>query len=138
MSNDLLISESFKATIIFFKVRVVRWGPAQPSCVQGQVATEHAARHCSSASSLQREALVAVQCASQPRQIYYLFVSVPVAPITQLVTCTCQTMLCSWSGVCSALFLTQINVLSLSEFGKEAKVSQLSPQKGEWRGRSRL
>lgn len=68
------------------------WGPAELSRVQGQVAAEHAARHCSSASSLQREALVAVQCASQPRQIYYLLASVALAPITQLVTCACQTL----------------------------------------------
>lgn len=68
------------------------WGPAELSRVQGQVAAEHAARHCSSASSLQREALVALQCASQPRQIYYLLASVALAPITQLVTCACQTL----------------------------------------------
>lgn len=68
------------------------WGPAELSRVQGQVAAEHAARHCSSASSLQREALVAVQCASQPRQIYCLLASVALAPITQLVTCACQTL----------------------------------------------
>lgn len=47
-------------------------------------------------------------------------------------------LLCSWSGVCSALFLTQINVLSLIAFGKEAKVAQLSPQKEEWKGGSCL
>lgn len=114
------------------------WGPAELSCVQEQVGAEHAARHCSSASSLQREALVAVQCASQPRQIYDLLASVPVAPITQLVTYACQTLLCTWGGVCSALFPTQISVLSLSTFGKEVKVAQLSPQKEEWRGRSCL
>lgn len=114
------------------------WGPTQLSCAREQVAGEHAARHCSSASSLQREALVAVQCASQPRQIYYLLVNVPVAPIIQVVTCACQTLLCTWDGVCSALFPIQINLLSLTAFGKEVKVAQLSPQKEDWRGRSCL
>lgn len=54
MSDSPLMSESFKATIIFFNVKIVRWGPALLSRVQGQAIAEHVAVHYTSASSVWR------------------------------------------------------------------------------------
>jgi len=48
------MSESFKATIIFFKVKIAWWGPALLSHVQGQAITECAVTHHSSAAAMQR------------------------------------------------------------------------------------
>lgn len=54
MSNGLLMSESFKAIIIFFKVKIVRWDPALLSCVQGHTVAEHIASYHTSGASMRR------------------------------------------------------------------------------------
>lgn len=54
MSNGLLMSESFKATVIFFKVKIAWRGSALLPHVQGQAIAESVVSHHTSAAAMQR------------------------------------------------------------------------------------